>query len=336
MRVISGKYRGKTILSPVGNDVRPTSDKVKESIFNVIQWDIANSRFVDLFSGSGNVGIEALSRGAKEVVFVDINRNSISLIKENLEKIDDNYNILNRDFKDALNSLSGKWDFVFVDAPYNLDCINQVCEIVERKQLLSDDGYIIYEHDDNMVYELSNNWMIGKTKQFSKTYVDYIQKCNSVCAVTGSFDPITLGHWDIIMQASTMYDKVDIVIANNDQKTSLFDMQQRKEIVQQCCKDYPNISVHICDGWVYEYCNQHNIKDIVRGYRDDADMTYEQEMALFNKEKGGLDTHLIKANDQIAQISSTAVREALKADQSIKNFVPKDVIGLIKKFYNQK
>ena len=86
MRVISGEYRGRKLQEPAGRDVRPTADQVKEAIFNIIQFDVEGRRALDLFAGTGQLGIEALSRGARECVFVDLSRDSLRLVKENLRR----------------------------------------------------------------------------------------------------------------------------------------------------------------------------------------------------------------------------------------------------------
>lgn len=135
MRIISGKYRGRKLISPIGNDIRPTSDVVKESIFNTVQLSISGSSFLDLFAGSGNVGIEAISRGAK-VCFVDSNRESIALIKKNLEKIEEPFTVLEKDYRDALLMSNEKFDYIFVDAPYAEECIQKICELVYARDLL--------------------------------------------------------------------------------------------------------------------------------------------------------------------------------------------------------
>ena len=136
MRVISGIYRGRKLNSPINDAVRPTADKVKESIFNVIQFDVAGCAFVDLFAGSGGMGIEALSRGAKSVVFSDCDREAIRLINSNLRGIDGDYKVLSRDYRDVLFTLSGKQDFIFVDPPYKTDYIEDICRIVKERDIL--------------------------------------------------------------------------------------------------------------------------------------------------------------------------------------------------------
>ena len=116
MRVISGKYRGRRLHAPEGKRVRPTTDRVKEALFSVIQFAVPGTQVLDLFAGSGALGIEALSRGAESCVFVENNRRHIDCLKLNLEKADEAYEIISTDYIAALKRLSGrKFGLVFCD-----------------------------------------------------------------------------------------------------------------------------------------------------------------------------------------------------------------------------
>ena len=336
MRIISGKYRGKVLASFEGKAVRPTIDRVKESIFNVIQFNVPGSRFVDLFSGTGSIGIEAISRGAKEVFFSDNAQSSINIIKQNLIGIEGNYKVQNRDYREALNAIQGEVDFIFVDAPYQLDCMEEIVKIVLKKDLLKKNGYIIYEHDNEKKYTLPKEFFIEKTKVFGKVEVDYIKYTNSVCAITGSFDPITKGHMDVIEDASKDFDKLVIVIAQNEEKKPFFSFAERKKIVEAAVSEYKNILVEICEGYVFSFLNENKIDIIARGYRTQKDYDYEIAMAVYNKEHGNIETKLYKANEENAAISSTKVREALINNENIKGLVPQNTVKLIKKIYEVK
>ncbi len=333
MRIISGKYRGRPLVSFEGKDVRPTIDRVKESIFNVIQFGIKDSNFVDLFSGTGSIGIEAISRGAKEVIFSDNAQSSINIIKQNLKGIEGEYKLLNRDYRETLNSLAHKVDYIFVDAPYALDCINNIIDIVKNRDLLLEDGYIIYEHDVDKRYKLPQEFFVEKVKTFGKVQVDYIKHTNTICAVTGSFDPITLGHIDIIEKALNDYDKVVVVIAQNEEKPSFFKFEDRKKIVDEAIKDFDNAICEVCEGYVYPFLNERKINIIARGYRTEKDLAYEKDMAKYNKDHGNLDTVFYEAKSKDCDISSTKVRQALENNLTIKGLVPKNIEKIIKKLY---
>lgn len=331
MRVISGKYRGKRLNSPIGNDVRPTGDKVKESIFNVIQFDVAGSRFLDLFCGSGSMGIEAISRGASYTLFADASKSSISLTQGNLKGISEKHKVVNRDWRDTLFTADGKWDFIFVDPPYKSDYIEDICQIVKEKDLLADGGFIIYEHSDKE-YTLPSGMCIAKRKRFGIVTVDYIAKSRGKTALAGSYDPITKGHLDVLDRALDTYDEAVILLACNPDKNYLFSLEERVAFAKLAVKDYLNVTVDVCDGYVYEYCKKNNINTVYRGYRNSSDLKYEEEMAEFNKEHG-LHTQLVEG---IREISSSLIREKLKASEDIKKYLPDGVAKEVVKAYKEK
>ncbi|HZK57827.1 MAG TPA: 16S rRNA (guanine(966)-N(2))-methyltransferase RsmD [Clostridia bacterium] len=152
MRVISGKARGHTLKSSGGLDIRPTTDRVKESIFNIIQTRLCGSVIIDLFAGSGGLGIEALSRNADKAYFIDSNKNSIQTIRENLKKT----NLINNSKvvrADALNGIIGlsqhkvKADIIFLDPPYSKGFIEPTLEAILSYDILQSDGIVIVEHN---------------------------------------------------------------------------------------------------------------------------------------------------------------------------------------------
>ena len=146
MRVISGVARGRKLKEPQGAKIRPTSDKVKESIFNIIQFDIEGRRVLDLFAGSGQIGIEALSRGAKNVVFVDLAADAIKLIRENL-KICGLSEMASVYARDAIRFLEGdeKFDLIFIDPPYDSKLADIAISKIVEFDKLNINGIIISE-----------------------------------------------------------------------------------------------------------------------------------------------------------------------------------------------
>ena len=146
MRVISGQKRGKKLKALVGDTVRPTTDKVKESIFNVIQFDIFGAKFLDLFAGSGQIGIEALSRGAQLATFVDKNKESINVVKRNLSStgFEKNAKVINMDSILFLEKSSEIFDIAFLDPPYASELLNESIFLIPKT--MSKNGIIICEH----------------------------------------------------------------------------------------------------------------------------------------------------------------------------------------------
>lgn len=149
MRVITGEYKGRKLETPVGRDIRPTSDKVKESIFNILMNDTWGRVFCDLFCGTGGLGIEALSRGAGKCYFCDSSRDSIRLTRQNIAHCgaDEKAVVFQSDYSRALKRISEKVDVFLLDPPYHdgiyVDCITQI----QALDLLADDGIILAEHD---------------------------------------------------------------------------------------------------------------------------------------------------------------------------------------------
>ena len=148
MRVISGKYKGLTLKGFDINGTRPTMDRVKESLFGMINPYLENAIVLDLFAGSGSLGIEALSNGAKKAYFVDNNHIPIKIIKENLQKIEEEYEILNMHFLKALEVLqNNKFDIIFLDPPYNDNLITKALTKILEYNLLKENGLVICEYE---------------------------------------------------------------------------------------------------------------------------------------------------------------------------------------------
>ena len=144
MRVIAGECRGRRLLEPAGMEVRPTTDQVKEALFNIIQFDIEGRKALDLFAGTGQLGIEALSRGAAECVFVDASRDSLKLVRENLRRCDLTGRVVQAD---SLSFLQGgeKFDLIFLDPPYGTGLDARAMEAVKAFDILTKGGIMICE-----------------------------------------------------------------------------------------------------------------------------------------------------------------------------------------------
>lgn len=183
MRIITGKYRGRKLETPENYDIRPTSDKVKEAVFNILMNDIYGSVCCDLFAGTGNLGIEALSRGAERVFLADRSRDAIRLIRTNLEKCgaQEDAVVLRGDYRRSLNRISEKIDIFFLDPPYREGLYEDCMERIGDLDLLAPDGIILAEHDSrNPLPENCGGFVKTQDRKYGKTTVSIYRRQEDV------------------------------------------------------------------------------------------------------------------------------------------------------------
>lgn len=168
MRVITGTARGRKIKQPVGYDIRPTSDQVKEAMFNIVQFDVEGRRVLDLFGGTGQLGIEAASRGAGEVVIVDMARDSIKLIKENVANCKIDAKVVQADAISYLHGC-GSFDLIFIDPPYDSGLAEKALLTIKEIDILSEGGIIVCEtRADTPTPELDKPYVKRKEYRYGK------------------------------------------------------------------------------------------------------------------------------------------------------------------------
>jgi 16S rRNA (guanine966-N2)-methyltransferase len=180
MRVIAGAFKGRRLVAPRGLATRPTADRIKESIFNILAGEIAKKRVLDLFAGTGALGIEALSRGASFSVFVDKKRAAIETIRQNIQtlKLTDRARIVKWDVQRNLHfmkSESKAFDVVFMDPPYETNALNPVLSSLATCEFLSSAARIVVEHSfREQVEPLPASLVLTDQRRFGKTLVSFI------------------------------------------------------------------------------------------------------------------------------------------------------------------
>ena len=155
MRIISGRFKGKPLKDLKYDHIRPTADKVKQALFTKLQFEIEGARVLDLFCGTGGLGIEAISRGAKEVIFVDKNPKSVALTKENLRAIKSDAKVYNVPFDKALEKVQGKFDLIILDPPYKSGFYEKAISLISQRELLAEEGTIVCEHNKDDIFDYS-------------------------------------------------------------------------------------------------------------------------------------------------------------------------------------
>ena len=180
MKIISGIYKGRTIEGFDIKGTRPTMERVKESLFGMIQNYLLNSNCLDLFSGSGNLAIEALSEGASSIYLVDNNIKAIKTIKNNIEKLNiENASIIHSDYKKALELFKEKnikFNLIFLDPTYNTNYLENSISLIEQYNLLEDDGIIVCESDSINKIIYTNYFELIKERTYNDKIVIILKK----------------------------------------------------------------------------------------------------------------------------------------------------------------
>lgn len=179
MRIIAGKFKGKLLTEFTLNSTRPTADMVREALFDKISLIADDAIFLDLFAGTGAIGIEALSRGAKYCFFVDESNEAIKIINQNLASINaKNYAIKNCDYKKALINFKNEnisFDLIFLDPPYATNYAEIALEFIKNNNLLKENGLVIWEHDSTKLDYIKLYFNAAQTKKYGKKYLTYIK-----------------------------------------------------------------------------------------------------------------------------------------------------------------
>ncbi|MDE7083167.1 MAG: 16S rRNA (guanine(966)-N(2))-methyltransferase RsmD [Clostridia bacterium] len=176
MRIISGKYKGLKLAEFNVDGVRPTADRVKESLFNLLYGKIMGASVLDLFCGSGNLGIECLSRGAEKVHFNDISSQSLEILKKNLARLKNpqRYDITNLDYSVCLSRADG-YDLIFIDPPYRLEIGVEALKIIGSDNLLNEGGLVVFERDRSFEGEIEG-LRITDERKYGKTYLTFFER----------------------------------------------------------------------------------------------------------------------------------------------------------------
>ena len=177
MRIITGISRGKRLVTPEGNDVRPTPERVKEGIFSALHFDIEGRRVLDLFAGSGQLGLEALSRGALSAVFVDSSSESLSTVQTNIKNcgFDESAKTVRSDYASFCAGCGDTFDIVFLDPPYKAGLLAPAIKAVIP--LMSDYGFIVCEHPPEIKLENSvDGFAVFRTYRYGKVLVTVYRK----------------------------------------------------------------------------------------------------------------------------------------------------------------
>ena len=308
MRIVAGRYRGRKLTPPSDDSVRPTTDRIKETVFNILQWDVEGARVLDLFAGSGALGIECLSRGAAEVVFADKSPASVALIRQNLKGIEGSYRVLTADFTGVLRSGEDKFDLIFIDPPYKSGLGELAVDAAFDLGRVAEGGTVVYEHSSELPYNCDRGDVAVRTKVMGSVTVEFIRK-KTTGLVTGTFDPVTKGHMEVIEEALRLFDEVVVAVLVNPEKQCMFTPEERLALLNAALSGNTRVKTLYSEDYAVDVARRVGADKLVRGVRGEGDEAYENAMAEYNRAHG-FDTVFVTP-ERYADVSSTRARELI-------------------------
>lgn len=308
MRIVAGRYRGRRLTPPSDDSVRPTTDRIKETVFNILQWNVEGARVLDLFAGSGALGIECLSRGAAEVVFADKSPASVALIRQNLKGIEGSYRVLTADFTGVLRSGEDKFDLIFIDPPYKSGLGELAVAAAFDLGRVAEGGTVVYEHSSELPFKCAREDVEVRTKVMGSVTVEFIRK-KTTGLVTGTFDPVTKGHMEVIEEALRLFDEVVVAVLVNPEKQCMFTPEERLALLNAALSGNTRVKTLYSEDYAVDVARRVGADKLVRGVRGEGDEAYENAMAEYNRAHG-FDTVFVTP-ERYADVSSTRARELI-------------------------
>ena len=340
MRVIAGTARGIRLM-PVPKGVRPTSDRVRESVFNALGQFFDGGDVLDLYAGTGSLGIEALSRGSERAVFVERDGRAVAVIRENLRRAGfaERAEIIRSEVGRALGRMltDGRlFNLIFADPPYRI-AATEIRDLMSRVgALLAPGGRIVIESGEAPAGGESGKK--GVTRRYGGTFVTILERSETTMIVAvcpGSFDPVTTGHLDVIRRASNIFDHVVVAVGSNLRKRPRLQAAERARLIEKVTAGLDNVSVEVMDGLLVDFARDQNARVIVKGLRAVSDFESEFEQAQLNRKMyPELETVFIMASAEHSFLSSSVVREIASLGGDVRGLVPDGILETIREIYS--
>ena len=340
MRIIAGSARG-TRLAPVPAGVRPTSDRVREAVFNSLGQFFDGGEVLDLYAGTGALGTEALSRGCEKATFVEKNPRAVRTIQENLARagFSEDAEVLRGDVAEALERLAGeecKFHLIFADPPYKIPP-REIGGVLERlAALLAPGGRVVVESGDPPPVQTTES-LKGASRRYGGTVVTFLERSEHMMKLAicpGSFDPITVGHLDVIRRAANIYDHVVVAVGKNVRKGPRITAEERARLIEKVTGPLENVSVEIIDGLLVEFARERGARVVVKGLRAGSDFELEFQQAQLNRMLyPEFETVFIMAAAEHSFLSSSAVREIASYGGDVRGLVPEEILDIVRRLY---
>jgi len=342
MRVVAGSARGRRLASPRGASTRPTSDKVRGAVFNLLGQFFDGGDVLDLYAGSGALAIEALSRGCARAVCVEADRQAAEVIRRNAEQCGFGHRLEIRQelVESALPRLPlGAFTLAFLDPPYSMGPDDALARL---EPLLAPGGMVVAEHDRRRPpAERFGALVLAERRSYGDTGISiYHLGCAKRddmmrhAIYPGSFDPLTNGHLSLIQRGLKIFDGLVVAVAENPDKTPLFSFAERMTLIRDAVGDDPRVEVDSFNGLLVDYAKRRGIHTVLRGLRAVSDFEYEFQLANMNRKLDrDFDSVFVMTGEDYYFVSAKLVREVAKFGGDVSGLVPKNVAeGLRRKF----
>ncbi len=362
MRVIAGSAKGRRLQAGPDQHIRPTADKVKGALFSIVasRVDLDGSRILDLYAGAGSLGIEALSRGAAHVTFIEQAKPAVRVLRQNLQscRLVERARVLERSVALGLRQLARageQFDAVLLDPPYGKGLIEETLQLLESSQVLAPGAWVMMEHHaDEPPSERCGELRLTQSRRYGKTCLALFTSPTPMPSTTvpqkrtravyaGSFDPITNGHLDVVRRAAQVFDEVIIGVAmgSSDPKKDrfLFTADERVAMIRESLSEMGiTATVDKFSGLLVDYCEALGVSVIIRGLRAVSDFEYEFQMAMMNRHiKPGIETFFMTASVKYFYTASRLVKEVMSLGGDVQGLLPDAVHReLLKKFPPQR
>jgi 16S rRNA (guanine966-N2)-methyltransferase len=348
-RIIAGTAGGRRLSVPPGRGTRPTADRAREGLFATIlalRGPLDGARVLDLYAGSGAVGLEALSRGASDVLLVESDARAARVIRGNIEALRlPGARLLGDRVERVLARGPGDHpprDVVFADPPFAATAadVERMLAALRNRGWLAPGALVVVERatrsgpvtwpagytgERSRGYGAATFWYgLGAGPAAASSPGGGVSVRRVVCP--GSFDPVTNGHLDIVTRASKLYDEVVVAVLRNPNKTPMFSADERLEMLREVTKELDNVSVVKFEGLIVDFCKANDISAIVKGLRAVSDFDYELQMAQMNYNQAGVETLFISTNPLYAFLSSSLVKDFAKYGGDVTSLVPSPVL----------
>ncbi len=341
LRIVAGEARG-IRLAPVPDGVRPTADRVREALFNSLGQFFDGGEVLDLYAGTGALGIEALSRGCERATFVEKSGRAAAVIRDNLKltRLDGRGEVVRGDVRHEVEKLvrEGRgYRLIFADPPYRI-AASEVGEVLPLLiALLAPGGRVVVESGEPLTTEGQESAK-GVSRRYGGTVVTIFEKPEqtmNVAICPGSFDPVTSGHLDVIQRVSALFDHVVVAVGNNTRKkTAKLAAEDRARLIEKAVGPLENVSVEIMEGLLVNFAREQGARVVVKGLRAGSDFESEFQQAQLNRTLySEFETVFIMSAAEHSFLSSSAVREIAALGGSVKGLVPDEILETVQSSY---